>query len=95
MVPKVWFAYAKLDAPELPVVALPTPLPTMTATPSPTRLVTRVVPTATPLVLPAITLTSSNTQAPVAQIDPNLSILIPLLPVVLIVLVLVVLKLRH
>lgn len=95
MVPKVWFAYAKLDAPELPVVALPTPLPTLTATPSPTRLATRVVPTATPLVLPAITLTSSNTQAPVAQIDPNLSVLIPLLPVFLIVLVLVALRLRH
>jgi hypothetical protein len=32
----VWYSYATLDAPELPVVALPTPPTTVTATPAPT-----------------------------------------------------------
>jgi hypothetical protein len=83
----VWYSYAKLDAPEQPVIPLPTPVSSPQPTPS--------TPTSTPM--PVLT-EPSPTRSPAANIStdapvvtepsPSISILIGVLPVlVLIVLI--------
>lgn len=88
MFPHVWFTYAKLDAPELPIVTLPTLLPRMTPIPTFTSIAARITSTPTPVSLPAIPLTDNETQTLVSEIDRTFSMVIPIIPVVLVLIIL-------
>ena len=84
----VWYSYATLNAPELAPIALPT----MRATPTilVSTLTKTVVPSSTPL--PKVVNTPSNysPSVPATDSDPNIGLLIAMIPVVLLVLALVI-----
>ncbi len=78
----VWYAYSQLDAPELPLAALPTVAPTPTATPTIRPLLPVLLPTATPQRLPNSGVASVVQQS---RGGPAQLLLATLLPVVLLV----------
>jgi hypothetical protein len=88
-----WYSFKPLDAPELPVVALPTPLPPIaTSTPEPTA--TSSIPKSTPS--PDVVFTKQNDQQSVISINPATPFVIGVIPVFLLVLgVIVVHQLYH
>ena len=83
----IWYSYKRLDAPELPVVALPTPLTAATPTPNGTARIEAAsfsAPTMTPRPShnPAI---RSGSSARAAVSDPTVGWLLSVLPVLLLV----------
>jgi hypothetical protein len=85
----VWYSYATLDAPELPVLLLPTPVATATALPTPITPARVALATATRVPQPTLA-PGDVSNAPPASVapDPTTGIVIALAPVVLLLLAL-------
>lgn len=88
----VWYTYAKLDVPELPLTRLPTPVPSPTAT---AIIPTDVPPTVKPLPakLPA-NLVPEDAPSPLDQ-SPNVAIFLGVFPALALVAITVLLRKRH
>ncbi len=80
----VWYSFAELDARPLPLVPLPTVTlaPTVISTPLPQQV---IEPTRTPIAVPAANFDSKLPVETAAQMDPNLVLLLAVLPVVLLI----------
>jgi hypothetical protein len=87
----VSFSYASLNAPERPVFPLPTMVPEVTATPSATDEPQSVAPTRA-FPKPAYTPQADGASPDPVESNPNIGLVIAILPVVLIILVLVVVR---
>jgi hypothetical protein len=90
----VWYSYAKLDAPELPVVPLPAVAATATVAPASIVISRQPLPTAIPSPRPAFTPETDGTPLPSSESNPNIGILVAVIPVVLLVSLLVKRNLR-
>jgi len=86
------YSYSLLNAPELPLVAVPTIAAILTPTPSVTAKSQQPVPSGTRFSRSAFTAQSDNTPPPSLESNPSIGILIAALPVILILLVFVLRK---
>ncbi len=76
----VWYSYARLDAPELPIVPLPTPIPSPDPTSTPNATTAIATPTSATTRLPATEISAEVPQA--EESTPGFSILIGTVPVI-------------
>jgi hypothetical protein len=88
----VWYSYSSLNAPELPLLALPTPAASSTAGPSVTATSEHSVPTRTTIPRPAFTPQADSALPTSFDSNPDIGILIAILPVVLILSALVLVR---